>query len=280
MKTHRQVLPKPEPLEARALLSALAHPHLAHPARVSAVSPAHSVPKTPPLQGSVAGDYTKRPSPSAVRASAPGTDLTLNGNGNVTTLGDVQLSGVIHTGVSKYAAGMGTLVLTDSQGTLKLSLRGAGGRQTLVSRLGVTSTTQLRYTIAGGTGAYRGTRGNGLITLTLTSSGLAASPPITVIGGPGSGSSDGSGSGNGSGTGVTSPVATPPVKTTPTKNSPTAYPPIHVGPGSGGPWHNGGDAAGVKAFAVIAKPPMNSTIRQGHFTLVFGGGTSTNPQPV
>ena len=96
MKTRRQSRPEPELLEERALLSAVAHTHHVHPARAVPAPAAHLVTNTSPLQGSVSVPYNTKSSSGVV-----GRDLTLSGSGGITSLGTVQLTGVIHLGISK-----------------------------------------------------------------------------------------------------------------------------------------------------------------------------------
>jgi hypothetical protein len=304
MKTRRQSRPEPEHLEDRALLSSLAHPHLAHPVRPVSVASAHPVSQTSPLQGSVTGSYDTKVTPAVA-----GRDLSLSGNGDVNSIGSVQLTGVIHTGVSKAkAAPSGNLVLTDSQGTIRLSLRGNGGRQPLsTSSLAIpvsANSMQLRYTIVGGTGAYRNFRGSGTVSLTLTPDTHSTLPPTPVTGGSGStttgGSDPGSSSGTGTGTGTNTgtgtgtttlpPAPVPPGTTTgggksigkplPPSKVPPAHTPGHVKTGTGAPGQPGSGAVVIKASAVTPGSGGAATFLKGRFTLVFNGSPSIVPMPL
>ena len=100
MKTRRQSRPEPELLEERALLSAVAHPHHVHPARAVPSAAAHLVTNTSPLQGSVSGAYNTK-----ISSGLAGRDIGLSGTGDMTSLGTVQLTGVVHLGISRGQRG-------------------------------------------------------------------------------------------------------------------------------------------------------------------------------
>ena len=140
MKTRRQSRPEPELLEERALLSAVTHTHHVHPARAVPAPASHPVTNTSPLQGSVSGAYNTKTS-----SGVAGRDLTLSGSGGMTPLGTVQLTGVVHLGISRASASpTGTLILSDSQGTIRLSLKGNGGPQPLAMRPVSANSMQMR----------------------------------------------------------------------------------------------------------------------------------------
>jgi hypothetical protein len=246
MKTRRQSRPEPECLEDRALLSSVAHPHLAHASRVASVALNHPVTATQPLHGTVAGDYATLPS-----TGATGSNLSLSGAGNVGTLGNVQITATIHTSVSRATSvPMGTLLISDSQGTLQLTLKGKGGRQSLAPSPVSGNSMQFIYTIVNGTGVYRKFHGSGKVALSLTSGSTTVPPtvpprlpPISV--GDGSGSSNagggypgstgrtgkGTGKGTGTGTGKGSGTNTPPPATLPPSPAPPApVPPTTLPP--------------------------------------------------
>ena len=211
MKTRRQSRPEAELLEERALLSAVAHTHHVHPARAVPTPSAHLVTNTSPLLGSVSGAYNTKSSSGVV-----GRDLTLSGSGGITSLGTVQLTGVVHLGISRASAlPTGTLILSDSQGTIRLSLKGNGGPLPLALRPVSANSMQMRYTIVSGTGAYRSLHGSGSLALSLgpdtPPTVPPTSPPSPITGGPGSSNAGGgSGSSGGSSTGTgTGPAPRP-----------------------------------------------------------------------
>ena len=298
MKTRRQSRPEPELLEERALLSAVPHTLHVHPARSvpAAGAAAHLVTNTSPLQGSVTGTYDTK-----ISAGVAGRDLTLSGNGEVTSLGPVQLTGVVHLGISKAsAASTGTLILSDSQGTIRLSLKGNGGPQPLATRPVSADSMQLRYAIVGGTGAYKGLRGNGTLALSLGPDIPPALPlnlpPSPIAGGPGSsnagggaGSSGGSSTGTGTGTKPLPPAPVPPVTITGgggtgTTRPPSALPPVSApgsgSTGTGSPGLHGNGIRAVKTFALTKVSVTAPTFLKGHFTLVFNGSPSIVPRPL
>jgi hypothetical protein len=87
------------------------------------------------------------------------------------------LSGSVHYGVAANSVATGTITLSDSNGTIQLSLVGKGGPQPLVP---VGSKAQLfQYTVVGGTGSFAKLKGSGTLTLSLIGvppSGKAPSP--------------------------------------------------------------------------------------------------------
>jgi hypothetical protein len=294
MKTHRQSRPKAEPLEGRALLSTLAHPHLSHPPRVASVVSAHPVTQTPPLQGSVAGDYVTMPTPGSA-----GSDVSLSGSGTIGSLGTVQLSGVIHNGVpGSGKPSLGNLVLANNQGTIQIALKRGGGRQPLMPVSASSYSTPFRYTIVGGTGAFRKFHVSGMVALVMTPNTPPTLPPTPIGGGSGSTSGGGPGAAGGSSTGTSSsngagtllpPAPAPPVSnggsdTTPGQMlPPTNAPPSgsgHAGSviGSSGPPRS--FSGGVHTTAVKASTALLPTFLRGRFTLTFNGGPSIMPPPL
>lgn len=211
-----------EPLEDRALLSHMVHDlhHLHHVRHVqastthsAAVSTAHSVsattagvtsaskitptkgaaagPTNPlsagatqptnvvkaPLQGTASGAYALTPTVSS------GATYTLSGSGHVSALGNVQITGAIQ---SEFSQGImqlsGTLTLTDSQGSIQLSVQWSGRQPLAPSGSGGALTSSppanlLAYTILSGTGAFKSMRGTGTVSLALL-------PPTVTIGPP------------------------------------------------------------------------------------------------
>jgi hypothetical protein len=302
MKARRQSRPEPELLEERALLSTVAHPHHVRPARTvpAASAASHPVTNAMPLLGSVSGAYNTKTSSGVV-----GRDLTLSGSGDVTSLGMVQLTGVVHLSITRASSlPTGTLILSDSQGTIRLSLKGNGGPQPLAMHPVSANSMQMHYTIVSGTGAYRSLHGSGTLALSLgpdTPPTLPPTmPPSPIAGGPGSsnagggsGSSGGSSTGTGTGTGTKTPppAPLPPVTITGgggtgTKLPPKSLPPVHApgpgttGTGSPGQHGNGIRAVRVKAFALTKVPVAAPTFLKGHFTLVFNGSPSILPPPL
>jgi len=299
MKTRRQSRPEPELLEERALLSTVAHPHHVHPSRAvpAAAAASHPVTRAAPLQGSISGSYNTK-----ISTGLAGRDISLSGTGEMTSLGPVQLAGVVHFGISRATAiPTGTVLLSDSQGTIRLSLKGNGGPQPLAMRSVSANSMQLHYNIVSGTGVYKGMHGRGTLALSLGPDTPPTVPPTLppspTVGGPGSsnagegpGSSRGSSTGAGTGTKTLPPAPVPPVTTTggggPTGTTlpPKTLPPVPVlGPGTtgtGGPGHHGDGIRSVKTFALNRGRVAAPSFLKGHFTLIFNGGPSNVPPPL
>ena len=185
MKTRRQSRPEPELLEERALLSAVAHTHHVHPARVVPAPAAHLVTNTPPFLEAfpstlprVRPEWSDGTSPSpavaALRRSARFSSRESS----------------ISASREPSASPTGTLILSDSQGTIRLSLKGNGGPLPLTLRPVSADSMQMRYTIVSGTGAYRSLHGSGSLALSLgpdiPPTVPPTSPPSPITGGPGS----------------------------------------------------------------------------------------------
>jgi hypothetical protein len=93
-----------------------------------------------------------------------GITQTLSGLGTVAPLGAVQASGSLHTpGFIIQGFTTGTMVLTNAQGSVTLSLIGHQPQPGFSP-----PTSALDYTITGGTGAYAGASGSGVVALTET----------------------------------------------------------------------------------------------------------------
>jgi hypothetical protein len=293
MKTRTLSRSEPECLEGRTLLSALVHPHHIHSSRVASVVSTHPVKQATPLQGAVTGDYVTKPS-----AGSAGSDVSLSGNGTVGSLGTVQAWGVIHNGLpNRSKPALGTLVLSNNQGTIQLALKGQGGRQTLMPVSVFSNSVEFRYTIVGGTGAYRKFHGNGLVTLVKTPNLPPTLPPTPFSGrsdsasgssGPGASGGVGTGTGPSNGTGMTLPPApVPPVagggsSTTPGKTLPPSQWPPTPGSGHAGAVVGNSDPAGslsegVRKSAAQVSTALLPTFLRGRFTLVFNGGPPIVP---
>jgi hypothetical protein len=142
------------------------------------VTPPVTPPTTPPvsvnqpLQGAAAGTYS-----ITVSSNAAGTSYSLKGNGQVGLMGAMTVSGSVHYGLAANSVPTGTLTLSDSAGTIQLSLTGKAGPQPLVP---VGTRAQLfQYTIVVGTGEFAKLKGSGTLTLSLIGvppSGKAPSP--------------------------------------------------------------------------------------------------------
>jgi hypothetical protein len=153
----------------------------ASPANASAVGATRPTVLNSQLQGSASGSYSITPS-----FPASGADYKLSGNGQVNTLGNVQISAVIHSGMSGGKPQMtGTITLMNSKGSIQLSVQWNGGPQPLASTgSGNTQPTAsnskfLTYTIVGGTGSFRNMHGTGAVSLALLPSTVAVTPPVT-----------------------------------------------------------------------------------------------------
>jgi hypothetical protein len=105
--------------------------------------------------GMVHGSWTTKPTlPDA------GTIQELQGSGFFPSLGQVQMSGTLHTpGFIREGRTTGTLVLSNARGSITLQL--VGPPQPGFSP----PPSTLQYTITGGTGAYAGASGQGMVTL-------------------------------------------------------------------------------------------------------------------
>jgi hypothetical protein len=141
-----------EPLEGRAVLSAV-HPGVAvHPAAV--VQGAQYL----FLNGQVHG--TSRNVPTNPDA---GATLALEGSGRVTPLGQVHLSGTLHgTGFIQQGQAGGTIRLSNARGSVTLSLVGPTQNGFTPPQSGTYS-----FTVESGTGAYAHSLGTGTVDLAL-----------------------------------------------------------------------------------------------------------------
>ena len=220
MRKSTHTRPALEPLEEKALLSHVV-PH--HPVHMAGVTPSLNRPvtiKTNQLQGMVTGTYAIAPS-----TPAPGMNYNLNGSGQVGTLGDVKVTGFIHVGTNPKSAPTGTITLTDSKGSIQLSITGKGGPRPLgpVS----SGAMSLHYTIVSGTGAFRNYHGSGSVNMATLPITPVVTPPVTP---PNTTPPVGAGGGSAT-TPPVIPPGTPPPVTTPPVTPPPVTTPGHAAAG-------------------------------------------------
>jgi hypothetical protein len=154
MKTARSCRPHVEELESIALLSVGG----AGPA--SAIVSASRNPTTQHhLAGSASGTWTAQSSNPDV-----GATQDLVGNGKLKGLGEVQVQGSLHlTGFIQSGHAEGTLALTNSHGSVTLVLTGP-------TQPGFSGPPKsFTFTIASGTGRYKGWQGSGQLNFQETS---------------------------------------------------------------------------------------------------------------
>jgi hypothetical protein len=145
MTTFRPTL---EALEDRTLLSA---------------SPAALAPVRLALVGTVSGSWSG------------GTRQSLAGSGALQTLGPVRAGAQLSLPApSAQGRATGSLTLGNAHGTVRLQLLGPSARGTGGPIL------PLAYKVGGGTGGYRGATGSGVVVLTETQAGRAATPAFTL----------------------------------------------------------------------------------------------------
>ena len=166
MKTARSCRPHLEELESIALLS------------VGGAGPASAIVSTSRhpsthhhLVGSARGTWTAQFSIPDV-----GATQILVGNGKLKGLGKVQLQGSLHlTGFIQSGHADGTLVLTNSHGSVTLALTGP-------TQPGFSGPPQsFMFTIASGTGRYQGWQGSGGVNFEETSAmsfTMKFTPPV------------------------------------------------------------------------------------------------------
>jgi hypothetical protein len=275
-----------------------AHGHLAK-AAIAAKSPVSI--KSSILEGTATGDYAITPNPSSV-----GAKYALNGDGAFDRLGSFHVTGSIQTATVKgKLVRTGTITLTSSIGTIRLTILPNSGPQPLspVSS-GTTAVKSLspmvmKYTIAGGTGAFKNFRGAGTVNLALAPSTVSVppttlppttlpptslpptTPPPTTVPPPTS----------------LPPTTPPPTTVPPTTLPPTTLPPTHVPPKHlpprslppsklpptnppgrsfiGTPVGVGGQT--IMSEALKPVPLGGPTFLTGKFTLTFNKGFSTLP---
>lgn len=157
MRDPARLRPSVEGLEAKTLLSSFAGvmPHAAAVAAQVARATARA-----PLAGTVRGSYVER-----TANPDTGDAFSFGGSGRLTPLGSVVLTGTIRSpGFVANGHSTGTLVLRGAGGSLTLSVTGP-------PQDGNTPVPEVfHYTIAGGSGHYKGDTGGGYIDLTLTPS--------------------------------------------------------------------------------------------------------------
>jgi hypothetical protein len=182
VKTTRRWRPEVEAFEDRLVLSAvhpvvpvmataathvvhhhhkLHHKHTApghHTAAGSVSQPQTTIVSDPvqqsPLSGTVSGTWTMK-----MTLPDTGGDQVLTGTGNVAPLGDVQMSGELHTpGFILMGETTGTVTLSNADGSVTLQL--VGPPQPGFSP----PPSTFQYTITGGTGKYTGLSGSGTVT--------------------------------------------------------------------------------------------------------------------
>jgi hypothetical protein len=208
MRKSTHTRPLLEPLEEKALLSHVV-PH--HPVHVNRALPGPNHPvtiNTTELLGSVSGTYSITPS-----TPAPGYNYSLTGSGKVGSLGTVQVTGFVHMGINAKSAPTGMITLSDSNGSLKISITGKGGPRPLAPAPVASNAMSLRYTIVSGTGAFRNFHGSGNLSFATQPITPVVTPPITPPV-------------------TTPPVTTPPVTTPPVTppTPPTTLPPTMLPP--------------------------------------------------
>jgi hypothetical protein len=137
-----RVLPSANPLLA-------VHGHAAHAAHPMA---------QPPLDGKGQGNYTDNPI-----EHDSGITYTLSGTATFADLGDVTVSGTVHSvGFIREGRASGELTFTNANGSVTVKL--VGPKQPGFSAL----PHKFTYTVIGGTGQYKNLSGDGTLHLVLT----------------------------------------------------------------------------------------------------------------
>jgi hypothetical protein len=143
-----------EELSARVLPSAnplvAVHGHVAHAA--------HHMEQQPPLDGKGQGTFTDNPIPRDA-----GITYTLGGTATFAGLGDVTVSGTVHSvGFIREGNATGELTFKNANGSVTVKL--TGPTQPGISAL----PHKFEYTVTGGTGQYKNLSGDGTLHLVLT----------------------------------------------------------------------------------------------------------------
>jgi hypothetical protein len=145
MRRPRQAAVGLEPLESRALLSSVPH-RPAHEAATAAFPLPFSS-----LRGHLTGRYSAAPP-----ANAAGASIALVGQGEVRPLGPVTVSGLVAIDPAPGGAIQGGLVLGGPAGQVEVGIDG-------VVPTGARPIPPQKVVILGGTGAFEGTSGAGII---------------------------------------------------------------------------------------------------------------------
>lgn len=155
MKRRRTLHPAVDSLESRLVLSQVAHLPL-----TADVSDAGMVATAATTSRAVSGKLTGT---AAHLPSVPdlGRKIALSGSGHLRSLGMVQVKGTIGTaGFIQSGKSTGALTITNSKGTIELSLTGP-------TQPGFSSLpTSYSFVITGGTGAYKSISGHGTLAAT------------------------------------------------------------------------------------------------------------------
>lgn len=166
MRASRRTRPQLEVLESMTLLSALS-PALAHPGGSILAAATTQGAKAPvSLNGTLKGDYHV----AGKVIPDTGLDYVFSGNGKITSLGHVHVTGNLHS-LGNIASGhaKGLIVLSTPKGSLTLHL--TGPEQKGLAGL----PDHFKFKITNSSGKYLGDKGTGTVVFVRDPAGTSAS---------------------------------------------------------------------------------------------------------